>query len=172
MNTNVLTRDPAVRPELTRNEYMRLLSAAKVLGKERIYLIMKLFACTGIRLSDLQCLTIEEVRAGKTARAGSAAEIPGVLQAELLDYAERKGIVSGKLFRTRSGAELDRSNLSHEIQELAAAAKVEPEKCNPRCLIYLYHNTQKKIQDSMSDLIRQASNRILEQEQRVIGWNS
>ncbi len=171
MSAKVLMRETAARPELAREEYLRLLSAAKLLGKERIYLIMKLFACTGIRLSQLQSLTIEEVRAGRTGWSAAAAEIPAVLQAELLDYAERKEIGSGMLFRTRSGAELDRSNLSHEIQELSGPAKVESEKCNPHCLIYLYRNTQKKIQDSMSDLVRQASNRILEQEQNVIGWN-
>ena len=33
-------------PELTRREYLRLLSTARILGKERIYLLVKLFGST------------------------------------------------------------------------------------------------------------------------------
>ena len=36
-----------VQPELTRNEYLRLLSAARQLGKERTYLLVKAFAVDG-----------------------------------------------------------------------------------------------------------------------------
>lgn len=35
------------RPELTRGEYLRLLSTARVLEKERLYLLVKVFGSTG-----------------------------------------------------------------------------------------------------------------------------
>ncbi|MCD8231825.1 MAG: hypothetical protein LUD14_08430 [Clostridiales bacterium] len=158
------------RPELTREEYLRLLSTTKSLGRERLYFIIKLFACTGFKLSQIQRLTLEEVRAGKVTGPKAINEIPNVLRMELLDYAERKDITGGMLFCTRSGAVMDRSNLSYEIQELAKPANVDPEKCNPRCLIYLYRNTQKGILESMRDQVRKANEKILEQEQEVIGW--
>ncbi len=170
METGRKAGEKTVRPELTRDEYIRLLSAAKVLGKERLYFIIKLFACTGIKLPQLLRLTVEEVRAGEHAHSWSAEFIPDVLRRELLDYAKRRNIESGRLFCTRTGTEIDRSNLCHEIQELAEAADVDAEKCNPRCLIYLYRNTQKDIQDGLLDQIRKANEEILEREQEMIGW--
>ena len=50
-----------VQPELTRTEYLRLLSAARVLGKERAYLLVKVFACTGMTVRHLSLLTVEAV---------------------------------------------------------------------------------------------------------------
>jgi len=159
------------RPELTRDEYIRLLSAAKVQGKERLYFIIKLFACTGIKLPQLQRLTIEQVRsAGRNAGTSSAEYIPKILRMELIEYAERREIASGRLFHTRSGSEMDRSNLCHEIQDLAEAAHVDAEKCNPRALIYLYRNTQKDIQDSLRDQVIRVNEKMLEKEQEMIGW--
>lgn len=35
-------------PELTRREYLRMLQTARTLGKERTYLLIKLFATTGL----------------------------------------------------------------------------------------------------------------------------
>ena len=39
-------------PELTRREYLRLLSTARILGKERIYLLVKLFGSTELAVGD------------------------------------------------------------------------------------------------------------------------
>ena len=36
-----------IQPELTRTEYLRLLTTAKALDKERLYLLVKVFGCTG-----------------------------------------------------------------------------------------------------------------------------
>ena len=42
-----------VQPELTRTEYLRLLTTARALDKERLYLLVKLFGCTGIPVQEL-----------------------------------------------------------------------------------------------------------------------
>ncbi len=49
--------------ELTRNEYMRLLEAAK--EKEQLYLVMQTICGTGIRVSELKYFTVGEVRRGE-----------------------------------------------------------------------------------------------------------
>ena len=54
-----------VQPELTRSEYLRLLSAARALGKEQVYLLVKVFACTGVRVQDLPQVTVEAVQEGR-----------------------------------------------------------------------------------------------------------
>ena len=56
------------QPELTRSEYLRLLSAARVLRKKRSYLLVKVFACTGIAVRELPKLTVEALKEGRLAR--------------------------------------------------------------------------------------------------------
>ena len=46
------------QPELTRKEYLRLLSTARALGKERLYLLVKLFGSTDLSVGDLPRLTV------------------------------------------------------------------------------------------------------------------
>lgn len=41
------------QPELTRGEYLRLLQTAREQGKERTYLLVKVFATTGIHVQEL-----------------------------------------------------------------------------------------------------------------------
>ena len=62
-----------LQPELSRVEYLRLLQAARILEKERTYLLVKIFALAGIRVGELPQVTVERVRAGacRSVPAGS-----------------------------------------------------------------------------------------------------
>ena len=51
-------------PELTRQEYVRMLQTAKILEDERAYVLTKLFATTGIAVLDLPAVTVEAVQTG------------------------------------------------------------------------------------------------------------
>lgn len=53
------------RKELTRQEYDRLLSTARAQGKERLALLMEAICATGIRVSEVQYLTVEALREGR-----------------------------------------------------------------------------------------------------------
>lgn len=168
-------RPPDVlQPELTRNEYLRLLSAARALGKERTYLLIKVFAVMGLSLQELPRLTVEAVRVGSLClppgRTRRVLPIPACLQRELLDYAHRGGILSGPVFVTRSGCAVERTNVTTGIQQLARDARVAPEKCNPRCLRKLCQATRESVQQNIALLAEQAYERLLEQEQLTIGW--
>ena len=70
-------------PELTRREYLRLLSTARILGKERIYLLVKLFGSTELAVGDLEQLTVEALRGEEACPV----RLPDFLRRELLDYA-------------------------------------------------------------------------------------
>ena len=48
-----LEADKGLQPELSRVEYLRLLQAARILEKERTYLLVKIFALAGIRVGEL-----------------------------------------------------------------------------------------------------------------------
>lgn len=166
--------DGDVQPELTRNEYLRLLSAARALGKERVYFLVKVFAVTGISLHHLPNLTTEAVREGrivlKDGRTRQIVPIPTCLRQELLDYLRRADIRVGPVFVTRSGAVLNRTSVTGSIQQLARDARVPPEKCNPRCLRKLCQATREGVEQSVSLLVEQTLDRLLEQEQLTIGW--
>ena len=50
--------------ELTKEEYIRLVNTAKQKGNERLNLILQTICGTGIRVSELQFITVEAVRKG------------------------------------------------------------------------------------------------------------
>ncbi|WP_419011807.1 tyrosine-type recombinase/integrase [Dysosmobacter sp.] len=166
--------EDAVQPELTRNEYLRLLSAARVLGKERTYLLVKAFAVLGLSLHDLPNLTAEAVENGMLMTSANHSHqlirIPNCLQVELRNYLQREGIQSGPVFRTRSGKTVNRTAATGCIQQLSKDARVAPEKCNPRCLRKLCQSTRESVEQSISLLVEQALDRLLEQEQITAGW--
>ena len=159
-----------VQPELTRSEYLRLLSAARTLGKEQVYLLVKVFACTGVRVQDLPQVTVEAVQEGRLLLHKQLVSLPPSLCDELLSYAGKKGVNHGSLFVTRNGKPLSRTNVTALVQRLAGAARVSPEKCNPRCLRKLYQETLRGIQQNVAVLIEQAHQRLVEQEQIRVGW--
>jgi len=159
-----------IQPELTRTEYLRLLSTARLLGKEREYLLIKLFGATGLTLRDLPRLTVEAVQDGKVGLPASVIRIPNCLQEELLDYIQRERIVSGPVFVTKAGNPIRRNNITRMIQGICKDARVPEEKANPRCLKKLYQATQDNIQANISLLVEQAHDHLLETEQLTIGW--
>ena len=142
-----------IQPELTRAEYLRLLSTARALGKERTYLLVKTFAATGIMVQELPQLTVEAVRDNRLVVTSSGLRqiihIPASLRDDLTRYIRRMGLVSGPVFVTRSGRRLNRTAVTGAIQGLAQDARVPPEKCNPRCLRKLYQSTMAGIELSL-----------------------
>lgn len=159
-----------IQPELTRNEYLRLLSTARTLGKEREYLMVKVFAATGINIKELSRLTVEAAQAGKMTLPSAVLHIPECLREELLDFAKRNGIASRPVFVTRTHAPYSRTAVTALIQRLCYDARVPEEKANPRCLRKLYQTTQASIQANIALLVEQSHDRLLETEQLAIGW--
>ncbi len=97
-NMNRAESKESESPELSRAEYLRMLSTAKNLGKEKAYLLTKVFASMVLPVQELKLLTVEAVKKGVVelpAFGGKVEElnIPTGLQQELLSYASRKYIV-------------------------------------------------------------------------------
>ena len=166
--------DTAIQPELSRNEYLRMLSAAKAIGDERLYLIIKLFGTTGIAVQEFDKVTVEAVRSGTIVtfpnRNRLALRIPACVQSELLEYAEEKGVKSGPIFLTREGRPLGRTTLSNMVPHIARYAKVEENKCTPRCLQKLYAETWDTIKSNVNVMLQMTYDKLLEQEQVIYGW--
>ena len=169
-----LDTEEEIQPELSWTEYLRLLATARNLGRERTYLMVKVFALTGIRVSELNRVTVRAVEEGRvlTACDGRAQYvlIPACLRKELTVYLRRVGITAGPVFVTRSGRPMRRTQVSGEIRTLCRDARVDGDKSNPRCLRRLYQVTQERIRDSVQILAEQAHERMLEEEQLTVGW--
>ena len=169
-----LDQTPEAQPELTRAEYLQLLQVARKLGKERDYLLIKLFGTVDLSVRELPKLTVEAVKAGKLVidfnRSKRIVRLPEVLQNELLEFAKRKGYESGPIFQTRDGRPMNRAYITRMIRAICPAAGVSEDKGSTRCLQKLYRTTRAGLESNISLLIDQAHDRLLEQEQLTIGW--
>lgn len=133
-------RDPA--RELTRAEYNRLITAARGRGKERLALTMETICATGIRVSEVQYITVESARSGR-AEISLKGKIRVILLSsklcrKLLKYAKKQKIVSGEIFLTENGKGLSRRQIWAEMKRLCGAADVKPTKVFPHNLRHLF----------------------------------
>lgn len=118
--------------ELTKAEYTRLCRAAKHKRNERLNLILQTICGTGIRVSELQFITVEAARRGEASVSCKAKTrsvfIVKELQKKLLRYAAERNIKSGMIFVTRKGKPLSRTNIWREMKNLCIEAEVNPKK--------------------------------------------
>ena len=131
--------------ELTRPEYRRLVEAARRKKDERLVLVIETICATGIRVSELACITAEAVRRG-TAEIRCKGKrrmvfLPESLRKLLREYIRQKGITEGSVFRTRTGRPMDRSNIWHAMKALSREAGVAEEKVYPHNLRHLFART-------------------------------
>jgi site-specific recombinase XerD len=124
--------------ELTREEYKRLLQAARSNGNTRLNLAMQTICSTGIRVSELRYITVEAAQTGKTEVMNKSKTrmvfLPEKLKTALLGYARDRGITSGCIFITSTGKPLNRSNVWADMKKLCRVTNVEPSKVFPHNL--------------------------------------
>ena len=127
---------------LTRAEYFRLVKAAAAKGKKRLAMILQTFCATGIRISELQYITVEAVR-GNSVRIHNKGKIRTILLSDdlrkaLLYYIAQQGLKKGMVFCTSSGKAVNRSNIWREMKKLCKEAGVDEEKVFPHNLRHLF----------------------------------
>ena len=143
--------------ELTKEEYERLLTAAKAKGNEQLYFLMQTICSTGIRVSELCYLTVESLKAQK-AQINLKGKmrvviLPKELCKMLLKYSKEQNITSGSVFVSRNGKPLDRSNIWKMMKALCESAGVARAKVFPHNLRHLFARTFYSIQ---KDIVRLA----------------
>ncbi len=128
--------------ELTKAEYTRLCRAAVRKHNERLNLILQTICGSGIRVSELQHITVEAVRQGEATVSCKAKTrsvfIMKELQKKLLRYAQSHGIKTGCIFITRTGRPISRTNIWREMKALCNEAGVNPQKVFPHNLRHLF----------------------------------
>lgn len=128
--------------ELTKAEYARLCKTAKRKKNKRLNLILQTICGTGIRVSELQYITVEAAKQGE-AVVNCKAKTRSVfivkeLKQKLLRYAAEQNIKSGMIFVTRAGKPISRTNIWREMKALCAEADVNPGKVYPHNLRHLF----------------------------------
>ena len=128
--------------ELTRAEYERLCRAAEKNHNKRLNLILQTICGTGIRVSELQFITVEAVKNGEAVVSlkGKTRSVFIVkqLKQKLLCYAAEQGIKSGMIFVTKSGKPISRTNIWRDMKALCEEANVNPNKVFPHNLRHLF----------------------------------
>ena len=142
--------------ELTKAEYIRLIEAAKRKGNERLNLIIQTICGSGIRVSELQYITVEAVKhgeafvncKGKNRRIFIVAE----LRKKLLSYIKTQNIKSDAVFVTKNGKPVSRHNIWRDMKALCKDADVSPSKVFPHNLRHLFARTFYGIEKDIAKL--------------------
>ena len=142
--------------ELTRAEYIRLLDAAKRKKNNRLNLIIQTICGTGIRVSELEYITVESLEKGEAVVncKGKNRRVFIVLELKkkLFCYAREQKIRTGSIFVTRSGRAMTRSNIWKEMKSLCKDANVAKSKVFPHNLRHLFARTFYGIEKDIAKL--------------------
>lgn len=142
--------------ELTKADYFRLVKTAKQKGNERLNLILQTICGTGIRVSELQFITVEAVQNGEAVvslkNKTRTVFVVRELRQKLLNYAKRENITSGMIFVTRTGKAISRTNIWREMKSLCKQAGVNPQKVFPHNLRHLFARTFYGIEKDIAKL--------------------
>lgn len=131
---------------ITESEYRLLLGHAQEAGKEKLALIMKTLAGTGIRVGELRFISRDTVERGRTTifSKGRYREImlPDRLRHELEEYCLRRNIPGGPVFYGRTpGKPMATSGIWSCLKRHAEASGVDPAKVYPHSFRHLFAKT-------------------------------
>lgn len=146
----------APETELTRQEYLQLVKAARKKQDIRLSLLLQLMASTGIRVSEIQYLTAEALKQNRIQihLKGKIRTIllPGKLYKKLRQYQHCHNIQTGPIFRGQNGKALDRRSIWAQMKRLCEAANVPKTKVFPHNLRHLFARTFYEVQRDITKL--------------------
>lgn len=142
--------------ELTREEYVRLVKAARRKENERLALLIQTICATGIRVSELKFITVESVQRGRAEVSNKGklriVFLPDGLRKLLKKYIRSQKKTAGAVFTTRTGKPLDRSNIWRDMKKLCESAGVSEKKVFPHNLRHLFARTFYSVEKDLSRL--------------------
>lgn len=118
------------------SDYKRLLRFAKKLGHEDIYMIMKIIATTGIRISELKFFTVDEIKSFyiHVRNKGKDRDIilTQELARELRKYCRDHRIKDGRIF------DLSDVAIWRKMKKIAGTARVNKDKVHAHSFRHLF----------------------------------
>ena len=152
----------------TREEYLHLLNTAILMGKEKIYYLVKTIVALGIKLKELPLLTVEALRVGYiqvgTGQGERIIPIPHSLQNELMGFARRQMISTGPLFLSRKGTALKPVSVVDSLRALAHVACMDRRKATIKGLLNMRERTLEDILTKINAQAEQKYDEMLERE--------
>lgn len=143
--------------ELTKEEYKRLLDAARRKNNHKLNLLIQTICATGIRVSEHQFITVESLKEGKAFVNNKgktrAVFISKELAVLLQTHCRKEKIKEGPIFVTKNGKPMDRSNIWKAMKKLCEDANVDASKVFPHNLRHLFALTYYRLQ---KDVVRLA----------------
>lgn len=141
-------------PVLIPEEYARMMNAVRSTGDDRLYLLVETVCKTGLKLSELNCLTVEAVHAEAVLLpSGRKVYLSRKLCEDLRNYCRNYDILSGKIFMTRNGNLPDRSNVSRSIKNACKGTGIDPDKLSTKALREFYLLNYEKAGGRMADIM-------------------
>jgi len=144
-------------------EHKRMLRWAKQLGMDDMYLIIKIFAFTGIRVVELKKFTVENLNKNYIKVFNKGKERTIILRNDLLreikKYCKDNNITTGYIFRSPKieNQMLDLSTIWRRLKKIAKASKINPQKIHPHSWRHLFAKAFMKIQgnslDELADIL-------------------
>lgn len=140
--------------ELSCQEYQRLV---KVAGNTRLSFVLRTICGTGIRVSELEYITVEAVREGKAVvsckNKTRVIFIPATVQKILSKYIKKSCLKTGSVFIGKNGKPLNRKNIWRDMKGLCSRAGVARCKVFPHNLRHLFARTFYRVE---KDIVRLA----------------
>lgn len=144
--------------KLTKAELQRLLDVAYKKIDKRLYYLILTIARTGIRVSEVEFITVDAIRIGKAIVDNKGKVRPVIIPRKLckllIDYCKAHNIKSGPVFVTKNGRPLDRRNIWKDLKDLCIEAKVDKSKVFPHNLRHLF---AREFYKQTKDIVKLAS---------------
>ena len=130
---------------LDKSDYEQLVRQARKSGRERLALLMEAMGATGVRVSEVRYLTVEQqkIRTGGDPSEGEDTDNIDTRtdSKRCCPMHKRRAYRAGLFFLTGKGKPLSRGQIWAEMKRLAKASGVEPVKCFPHNLRHLFAQT-------------------------------
>ncbi len=142
---------------LSRKEYDTLIAEAEKQGRLRLELLMETICATGIRVSEVQFITVESAikRKAEISLKGKIRTIliPKRLAKKLLTYCKKEKIISGEVFLSKNKKSLSRKQIWAEMKALCINSGISDTKVFPHNLRHLFATT---FYEMYQDIVRLA----------------
>ena len=144
----------AENKDLKKQDYKKLIEASK--NDMRMQLIIETLCATGMRVSELKFVTVENYQSGQCEVYNKGKQrivfLPKKLIKKIRIYVRRKQIKKGKIFVTKNGKSIDRTTIWRGMKKLCKKAKVDAGKVFPHNLRHLFAKTYYSLKRDISKL--------------------
>ncbi len=157
LKTDRIQQANSLENVISKEQYERMLLYAKCHNKKKTYYIMKTIAQTGIRVSELEYITLEAVKEGtvvvKNKGKFRTIYLTEKLCEKLLDYCEENAIQSGVIFCGREkGKMITPEAVWKNLKYIAKKAGVPEKVVYPHSFRHLFAKEYMRIYSDMFEL--------------------